>query len=120
MIDLKQLGYLDHALLPQGYFRIVELGLTNVNPWHFLSTEECLAMLQELERQYAPVLYFPFARREDNDDVACVIQSHDNPEAITIVHMYASAGWEVDAEYVTFWNWYRNAVEDLIEVEMSQ
>ena len=56
----------------------------------------------------------PFANRQDNDDVACFDLDRGG---ISIIHDFASVGWEQREVYPTFYAWLRQAVEDLIEFE---
>ncbi len=103
--------------LPEGYYRVFELNLTNLDPWHFIDGEEFEGLYRGLRQRYPGRLLIPFARRRDNDDVACfVVQSTDYPKGhILIVHDFASPGSEVDADLEDFWAWFRLAVNEMIE-----
>jgi hypothetical protein len=109
--------------LPKAYHRIFELGLTNIDPWYFLASSPQYKKISEgLQSMYPDALYIPFARRRDNDDFACfVAQGEEYPVvAVVIVHMYASPGYEVDATYSSFWEWFRVAIDDFIIMERSE
>lgn len=58
----------------------------------------------------------PFARRIDSDDIACwdIAQSD---KKVFVIHDYASPGWEQREEFPEFNDWFRKAIEDLIEYE---
>lgn len=120
MIDITQFADFSPLKLPEGYFRIFELGLSNIRPWALLSTAEALALYDELRRQYTDKQYVPFARRLDTDDVACIVPSAANPEQVLLVHLFASPGWEVDEQFDSFWEWYRVAVDAMIELEANR
>lgn len=59
-----------------------------------------------------------FAERRDTDDVACVLLSSSadySAGQVLIVHDFAKPGSEVDAVFSDFWEWFRAAVEDMID-----
>ncbi|MFQ3646414.1 MAG: hypothetical protein SNJ54_00400 [Anaerolineae bacterium] len=120
MIDVTRFTDFSPLKLPDGYFRIFELGLSHIHPWVFLSTSEALTLYQELRRQYPDQHYVPFARRRDTDDVACIAPLSENPDRVLLVHVFATAGWEIDEAYDSFWSWYRDAVHAMIDLEASQ
>lgn len=102
---------------PHGYYRIFDLGVTNIPPWHFVEKDEFSGIYGTLRELYPDHLLLPFARRVDNDDVAClVVNSDEYPGGnIVIVHMFASPDYAIDAVYDTFWDWFRTAVDEMIE-----
>lgn len=109
------------AELPEGFgypaqfVRIVELGLTELEPWHLMEGRELRERLNGLAERYPDRRLVPFARRVDDDDVAC--WEIDNPGRVVIVHDFASPGWERQGEFENFYGWLRQAVEDLIEYD---
>lgn len=104
------------AILPTAYARVFELGLTNILPWQFLDGAACRSIYDELRLQYPAHHFLPFARRLDDDDVACVIvSSADHPVgAVVNVHLYSSPDLAVDQVFASSWDWYRAAVEIMI------
>ena len=66
-------------------------------------------------RQRSSRRYVPFARRQDNDDIACL--DPEAPEHIVIVHDFASEAHELRNAYSSFWEWFRTAIEDMIFFE---
>jgi len=56
----------------------------------------------------------PFARRQDCDDIACVVEG----QQVVIIHDFASQGWEKRKQFVDFTAWFRAAVEDFIEFNL--
>lgn len=105
--------------LPKGYIIIHKLGLTNLQPWYFLNHQEAIEKYIGLSTRYPSNILLPFARRQDNDDVACFVVTNEKTslEKILIIHDYASLGSEVDGEYDSFWEWFRIAVTELIEFQ---
>lgn len=102
--------------LPRAYIRLGELGLTNLEPWYFLHGKEFEVVCRGLNGRYPKRVAVPYARRKDNDDVACfVVQSGDHEAgSIIIVHDYSSPGHEVDFHADSFWDWFRVAIDDMI------
>ncbi len=103
--------------LPSAYFKVFELSLTNLTPWHFLDDDGFIGVYDVLKELYNNYKVIPFARRIDNDDVACVVvQSNQYPaNYVVVIHMFASSGDEIDAVYETFWEWFRVAIDEMIE-----
>jgi hypothetical protein len=100
---------------PPQFIRVVELGLTDLEPWRVVEGEELAALFDGLGKRYPTRTLVPFARRIDNDDVAC--WDVDRSSRVSIIHDFASAGWEQQAEFGDFYAWLRQAVEDLIDYE---
>jgi hypothetical protein len=103
--------------VPRGYCAVKELNLVNLRPWHFLSDEEFDGLFAGLSKRYPNRMVIPFARREDNDDVACFIVRDPEQGAgeIIIIHDFASVGYEVCGRIQVFWDWFRLAVDEMIE-----
>lgn len=101
---------------PPSFARIVELGLTNLEPWHILEGAELRERRSGLKRRFPSRDLVPFARRQDTDDVACW-EPEDRGGRVVVIHDFASPGWEDRAEYDGFHEWLRQAVEDLIDFE---
>jgi hypothetical protein len=109
---------LDYTDLPAGFsypalfVRVVELGLTNLEPWRFLEDEFLRGRHLGLIDRYPSRRLVPFARRQDNDDVACWDLAEGG---IVIIHDFASPGYELRARLPNFSAWLRMAIDDLIE-----
>jgi hypothetical protein len=120
MIQLKHLPkeiILNAFDLPVGYQRVFELGLTNLDPWHFVEGQEFMRLYEGINKRYPNRLTLPFARRRDCDDVACfVVKGSDYAKnRVLIIHDFASTGAEVDAALDSFWDWFQLAVKEMIE-----
>jgi hypothetical protein len=112
MADLLSVQDLpEHFDYPLEFIRVVELGLTNLEPWWILSGELLRDRHRGLEVRYPDRSLVPFARRQDNDDVACWdVDAGD----IVIVHDFATPGFEQRGRFGSFWPWFRAAIEDMI------
>lgn len=101
-------------IYPPEYLRVVALRMTNLEPWFFLQGEDLEWRMKSLKERYPDVELVPFARRGDNDDVACWEQGGGNLK-VYVIHDFSSWGWKNRREYQDFWEWYRQAIEDMIE-----
>lgn len=97
---------------PRAYVRLVEQGLTDLTPWYFLEKTGMLKYASELHGRYG-LRRLPFARRQDNDDVACFEEGHNG--AVVLIHDGATPGTEVRSRFGDVWSWFRYAVEEMIE-----
>jgi hypothetical protein len=97
---------------PALFVRVVELGLTDLEPWWLLEDEPLIDRHRGLIARYPSRRLLPFARRQDNDDVACWDLAEGG---VVIIHDYASPGYELRARLPNFSAWLRMAIDDLIE-----
>jgi hypothetical protein len=100
--------------LPDGLVRIVEQNLVNLTPWHVMPRELAVKRLHGLRQRYSRK-YVPFARRQDNDDLACI--DPEAPETVVVVHDFSSEGNELRQRFDSFWDWFRSAVEQMIDFD---
>lgn len=98
---------------PHSFCRIVEQLIIHITPWHIMDGERAMRQYKGLTERYPSRELFPFAYRQDNDDVACWAKGMG--EQVFIIHDFASPGYEDEAKYDGFWEWFREAVEDMIE-----
>jgi hypothetical protein len=69
--------------------------------------------MKGLKERYPARELFPFAMRTDCDDVAC--WERGNLERVVIIHDFADPGWEQEAVFDTYWDWFRSAINDFAE-----
>lgn len=117
MVELIPVNELPRGFrYPASFLRVVELGLTDLEPWWIMDGAMVRDRNRGLAKRYPARTLVPFARRQDNDDVACWDLAR--PEGVVaVVHDFASPGWEARKEYPDFFAWFRQAIEDLIEFE---
>ena len=125
MADLLPLNDLPHDFAyPGGFIRVVELGLTNLEPWWILTGDALRERYNGLAKRYPERTLVPFARRQDNDDVACWDLADGTPTVdgaptrVTVIHDFAGPGFEARENYDDFYAWFRQAVEDLIAFDL--
>jgi hypothetical protein len=113
MADLLPINVLPAGFeYPPEFVRVVELGLTNLEPWWIIDGDRLRNRFTGLRERYRDRSLVPFAIRQDNDDVACWDTAADN---VVIVHDFASPGYEQRSEFSDFYAWFRQAIEDFIQ-----
>lgn len=60
----------------------------------------------------------PFARRYNNDDIACFEVGEG--EKVFIIHDFSSPGWERRREYDNIWLWLKDAVDELVSNKLEE
>jgi len=99
---------------PPEYIRIASQHLVDLTPWHLLVGSDALGA-KRLAEHYPSRALFPFASRQDCDDVACWERGREGQ--VVIIHDFASPGWENEGLFESFWAWFRAAIEDTINWE---
>ena len=97
---------------PEEFLRIINQGLIDFDPWIILRGEQLRTRLHGINKRFPKENLIPFARREDNDDVACWQQGSSH--TVYIIHDFSSLGYENRRELNSFWEWLRQALEDTI------
>ena len=111
---------LDPSELPEGFayprefLRVMELGLLDLDPWWIVNGKLLRVLNASIQRLYPRRKLVLFAKRQDNDDVACFDLDSGR---VAIVHAFASPGWERRAEFSDFRAWLHQAIDDLIAIE---
>lgn len=114
-IELLSPGDLDVSVpLPQELVRVASQGLINLSPWHVMPRDLAKKRMTGLRGRYR-TKYVPFARRQDNDDLACI--DPNEPARVVVIHDFSKEGAERVGTYETFWSWFRSAVDDMIAFE---
>lgn len=116
-----ELQLLDSSELPKGFsypeafLKVVRLNLIDFEPWYIMTSIDVQQRIRGMQVRYPQRILIPFARRGDNDDVACF--ELGKGEEIQIIHDFASVGYEQRKTYKTFWGWFREALEDMIQFD---
>lgn len=98
---------------PQSFLRMVEQGLHFADPWVLLTGVNLRIRSSGLRERYPDRILLPFAKREDNDDVAC--WDSCTGESVHIIHDFSSPGSEEREQYQDFYAWLIHAVNQMIE-----
>ncbi|KNB53013.1 hypothetical protein [Streptomyces caatingaensis] len=89
---------------PDEFIRVVELGLTNLEPWWIFDGDLLRRRTRGLRERYPDRKLLPFARRQDHDDVACRDVDHGGA---VVIHDFDNAGREQRARFEDFNSWLR-------------
>jgi hypothetical protein len=100
---------------PRQFERAVKLGLKDLEPWYLLEGKPLRETMAGLAERYPERKLVPFARRQDNDDVAC--WKVGGSDEVFVIHDFASPGWEQREQFSNFYDWLRRAIEDFIEFD---
>lgn len=100
---------------PQSYLKVIELNLLDYEYWYLMNKEQIKSRKDGLDKRFPNRKLIPFARRDDNDDIACFEIGYD--EKVFIVHDYAAEGYERRQEFDNFWSWFISAIKELIGIE---
>jgi hypothetical protein len=95
---------------PHSFCRIVDQQLIHITPWHIMESQRALRHSKGLAERYPSRELFPFAYRQDNDDVACWAKGMG--ERVFIIHDFASPGFEDEGAFDDVWSWFRAAVNE--------
>jgi hypothetical protein len=98
---------------PPEFMKIVNQGLVDLDPWVVLEGDYLKDRFKGVRERYKGRKLIPFARRLDNDDLAC--WDMELNDRVVEIHDFASEGWEQRKVYNTFWDWFKKAVDDMIE-----
>jgi hypothetical protein len=100
---------------PPEYLRLVNDGLVKFSPWYLLNSKLARLRYDGLQKRYPDRHLFPFAARLDNDDVACW-EENCSPQVL-VMHDFAAEGYSNRRVAGSFWDWFRAAIEDMIQHE---
>ncbi len=67
-----------------------------------MNDDETVRRFRGLQKRCPGRRLCPFARRDDNDDVACF---EDDNSLVHIIHDFADIGWEQKEVFPTFDSW---------------
>jgi hypothetical protein len=98
---------------PESFNKIIELKLLDFDFWYIMNEEQALRRLAGLRVRYPKRYLVPFARRDDNDDIACF--DLEEPNKVQIIHDFASEGFEQRKTYTDLWEWIQDAIHEMIE-----
>ncbi|MDT3701327.1 MAG: hypothetical protein RO469_18160 [Thermincola sp.] len=102
-------------IYPESFLKAVRLNLTYLEPWYIMNSSDVQQRIKGMQVRYPKRILIPFARRGDNDDVACF--ELNKGEEVQIIHDFASVGYEQRNVYKSFWNWFRDAIEEMINFD---
>ena len=100
---------------PKSFKRVVRLELVDLEPWFIMNGARVEERIEGLKTRYPMRDLVPFARRGDNDDIAC--WERGKGETVVLIHDYTTPGYEEIGAFPNFWDWFRSAAEEMIEFD---
>jgi hypothetical protein len=76
---------------------------------------EILERQEGMKKRFPARQLIPFARRYDNDDVACF--DFTKEEIVYVIHDFATIGYEQRKTFESFWDWFKLAVDEMVEFQ---
>jgi hypothetical protein len=111
--DILQEKY-EWISVPSSYLKVIELNLCNIEFWSIQTDIAFIVSYStNLKKRYPDRDLVLFAKRNDNDLIAC--WEKGKPGRVVIINDFAYGGYENEAEYDSFWDWFRAAIELMIE-----
>lgn len=101
---------------PPQLVRMVEHELTDLHPWWILTGEHLHTRQRGVRGRYPDRELVVLAKREDNDDVAC-LDLQTTPHPVVVIHDFAEPGWEQRASFPGIAEWLRSAFDDFLTFE---
>ena len=100
---------------PSDFVSAVEDGLLDVGPWQILTRTWLVVRLDGLRKRFPNRSLVPFARRLDNDDIAC--WQKGTGAKVYLIHDFAAPGWEAQEQYPSFKDWLAAARAEESDIE---
>lgn len=107
---------------PPAYTWLVGQGLVGfepfsaLQPWHFLPPEQVFSVTDRWPVHHAgSQQIFAFARRQDCDDLACLVFEANLLIGVMTVHGWTPEGYDVLARHGSVWDWLKSAIDDVRE-----
>ncbi len=98
---------------PKEFLWLLERKVGELTPWILLESEFIIKRYNSLKERYPARHLFPFAYRQDCDELAC--WDLNDSLKIKVIEDYSRANPAEDVVYNNFWDWFRTAIEDMIE-----
>ncbi|MCY6958018.1 hypothetical protein [Clostridium brassicae] len=105
---------IDGFQYPASFIKAIELNLLDFDLWYIMDEERVLKRLKGLKERYPNRKLIHFARRDDNDDIACFEVGKGGK--VQIIHDFASEGYEQRKEHNDFWAWLGTAISEMVAV----
>lgn len=109
-------------VLPPGYLWLIENRLigfgpfSGLQPWYYLDKENTFSVSQRWPKiNQSEASLIAFAKRQDNDDLACFKVHKGQVTAVVRIHGWAPDGYDIIAEYQSFWDWLKSVIDDIAE-----
>jgi hypothetical protein len=105
----------DGFVYPEAFLRLIEQNLIDLSPWIIDSGNSLKLRHSGLKKRFPNHTIIPFARRLDNDDIACWLEG-DN-QTVFVIHDFATNALERKKKFISFWAWFKTAIDDMIDYD---
>ncbi|MGT2949713.1 hypothetical protein BU202_00105 [Streptococcus cuniculi] len=102
---------------PQQIKSLISEGLVDFGAWYLMNDEQTSRRFEGLQTRYPDRRLYPFAKRDDNDDIAC-FDGSDNT-TVHVIHDFANSGWEQKEIFPNIDAWLEYAEECNLQNESS-
>lgn len=102
---------------PPEFLQLIASEDLNIGPWQILTGKWLQVRHQGLKKRFPERDLVPFARRVDNDDIAC--WEAEWPSRVQVIHDFSAPGWESRNEHESFAAWLKRAKDDAEGYEES-
>lgn len=113
IIDSEKLPY--GFEYPKEFLKVIELELIDFEVWDMFKYSSAEIRLEGLKERYPEYKLIPFARRGDNDDVACFEVGKN--DTVIVIHDFSDNAYKNKVEYKTFWSWFEVIIHEMINFE---
>ncbi|MBA4538752.1 hypothetical protein H1Z61_16870 [Bacillus aquiflavi] len=108
----------DIYIYPESYKKLIELNLVDFDVWYLIESGQATRRYYDLKERYPNRNLIPFARRDDNDDIACFEVGKGSK--VQLIHDFTSEGFEQKKEFNDFWEWFDFVIKEMIDYNRSQ
>lgn len=102
------------------FLSLQRLNLINFEPWRvFSSIDEINSLQSGLYNRYPSRMVFPVARRDDTDDIICLIidSTSEVRGQLILIHDFVSVGWEVSRTFSEISEWFYFMVNEFLDLQ---
>jgi len=97
---------------PDALERLVALRLINFDLWYLMNREQSMVIWKQMSLNCDRKGLIPFARRGDNEDIACFEVA--NNEKVLVLKNCEYLGYRPRQAFDSVWDWFRDAIELMI------
>ncbi|EKZ0860998.1 hypothetical protein ABZ088_002236 [Listeria monocytogenes] len=108
----------DVFIYPEAYNKLIELNLVDFDVWYLIESNRATRRYHDLKERYPNRKLIPFARRGDNDDIACFEIGKEN--RVQLIHDFTTEGFEQRGEFDDLWEWVESAVKTMVEYNREE
>jgi hypothetical protein len=108
--------------VPRGYLWLLERDLVSfepfgkLQPWYYMDAASAFSPTTRWPNGPASARLESFARRQDNDELACFEIAEDGAAGgVVVINGWTPAGYDVLSRHSDFWQWLKTVIDDIAE-----